>query len=112
MSSHADDPIDGICRFPAPADIASWQCSHRGTSLILVGGPAYNAAAGHYQDQEGAAHFAFVRGDDGLRWCVKPRRGRTSDDQSLIESREAGRELGFVQRIICKDTGAYPAISS
>lgn len=91
---------------PAPADLASWQGSRAGTSLILIGGPAYNAAAGHYQDQEGA-HFAFVRGDDAVRWCVKPLRGRTPGDPSMIESRAAGRELGFVQRIICKDTGAY-----
>jgi hypothetical protein len=96
---------------PAPADVPSWQYSHASTSLILIGGPAYNAATGYYQDQEGA-HFAFVRGDDGVRWCVKPLRGRTPYDPSLIESRAAGRELGFVQRIIRKDTGAYVTMCS
>jgi hypothetical protein len=100
-------PVNPVIELaPTAADVASWQYSRAGTSLILIGGPAYNAAAGHYQKQEGA-HFAFVRGDDGVRWCVKPRRGGTAGDPSLIESRAAERELGFVQRIICKDTGAY-----
>jgi hypothetical protein len=100
-------PVNPVIELaPAAADVASWQCSRASTSLILIGGPAYNAASGLYQDQKGA-HFAFVRGDDGVRWCVKPLLGRTPGDPSLIESRAAGRELGFVQRIIREDTGAY-----
>lgn len=91
---------------PAPADAPSWHQSRVRTSLILIGGPAYNAAAGHYQDQDGA-HFAFVRGPDGVRWCARSLRGRTPGDPGIIESRAVGQELGFVQRIIRKDTGAY-----
>jgi hypothetical protein len=89
---------------PAPADAPSWLQSRSRTNLILLGGPAYNAAAGYFQKQEGA-HFAFTRGVPGDGWCIRSIRGGTPGDQGVVKSRAVGRELAFIQRIICKDTG-------
>jgi len=70
-----------------------------------MGGPAYNAAAGHFQKHEGV-HFAFTRDAPGAEWYVRSIRGGTPRDPSIIKSRTIGRELAFIQRITHRDTGA------
>lgn len=90
---------------PAPSHVSSWLQSRSRTNLILLGGPVYNAAAGYFQEQEGA-HFAFKRGAPGTGWCVRSMRGGTPGDPGIIESRAVDRELAFIQRIIRRDTGA------
>lgn len=96
---------------PAPADAQSWLFSQAKTNLIVLGGPAYNAAAEFYQGNEGA-HFAFARESPGSDWRARSLRGRTPKDPGVIESRTVGQELAFVQRIIRKDTGAHVTMCS
>ena len=91
---------------PAPAVGSSWQQAPARENLILIGGPAYNAVAGYYQSLKNA-HFKFDRQSSGADWYVRPMRGRAPEDKGVFQSRSAGQELAFIQRITVKETGAY-----
>jgi hypothetical protein len=91
---------------PAPARASTWVQNYSRSNLILIGGPVYNAVSGFYQVCEGA-HFTLLRGSAGAGWRVQSRRGITSGDPGMTESRAVGRELAFIQRIVRTDTGIY-----
>lgn len=90
---------------PAPPSALSWLRCHSETNLILLGGPVYNAIAGHYLKCEGA-HFTFTRGAEGAGWDVQSVRGGTLGASGIITARAEGRELALIQRILRKDTRA------
>lgn len=103
-------PVDvAIEPAPSPKDPSSWRRARPEENLILLGGPVYNAMVDYYQQQEGA-HYQFIPADPGRRgWRVKAVRGT---DRDVFESRCKNRELTFIQRIICTETGAYITMCS
>ena len=84
---------------PASADLSSWLKSHSRTNLILLGGPASNAAAGHFQKHEGV-HFAFTRDAPGAEWYVRAIRGATSSRPPSSDSpyEKKGRDRSLRER--------------